>query len=320
MFLRFAGIILVAAVLWGCSTGPYQAQIAELNKGLATAQSGFVMLDSQQRTAEAIELARSGQYLRSKSCTLRVPPVKDPTNCALWISDTQPLLIPSHASNGLKLMQGFVEYGNNLSTLAGAKDINDLNSAIGNLNSNIESLAKTAGGTAAFVPYVSPVLGALAFVFNQYLEYQRVEAMRGAIISLDSTVDLAVPILVREARLLQDRAFYDRSVQLGDKIGSIAKAGSSWNGDTIELVEDTIQGYGSLKALADNDVGAPFIALSIAHKQLVAAAQNPQFSLQDAVAAIAAFAKQAEALYAAVQPKAAPSAAKTTALPSKKKG
>ena len=53
MFLRFAGIILVAAVLWGCSTGPYQAQIAELNKGLATAQSGFVMLDSQQRTALA---------------------------------------------------------------------------------------------------------------------------------------------------------------------------------------------------------------------------------------------------------------------------
>jgi hypothetical protein len=314
---RFAVIISVTAVLWGCSTGPYQSQIAELNKGLLTAQSGLTALDNQQRTAEAVALASNGQYLRHKSCNLKVPPVKDPNNCNLWISDTQPLLVSSHMSTGLKLMQGFVDYGNNLNTLAAAKDINDLNSGITKLNSNIGSLAKTAGGAAAFVPYVAPALGALAVVFNQYLEYQRVHAMRSAIISMDSTVDLAVAILAKEARLVQELAFEDRYAQLNQKIGFIARAGSTWNGETIDLVESTIQGYGSLKALANNDVGAPFISLGIAHKQLVAAAQNPQFSLQDAMAAIAAFAQQAEALYAATQPKAPPPTAKPT-TPTKK--
>ena len=41
-------------------------------------------------------------------------------------------------------------------------------------------------------------------------------------------------------------------------------------------------------------------------KKLVKAALSPQFSLQDAGAAILAFGQKAEALYAAAQPQAAP--------------
>jgi uncharacterized phage infection (PIP) family protein YhgE len=316
-WLRSVASSLLGAILCACSTGPYKDQVTAFDGALSTAQAAFTSLENQQATAAAVrqvsQAATRGKFLTVTSCDLTKSPKKDPKNCALMLGGTEPLKIKTNAPQGHVLMTAFVDYGDGLAKLVAAKDITDLNTGITKVNSSVGSLAKSLGGTAAFVPYVGPALDLLAFAFNQYLEARRVEALKNAIISAESVVELAVPELAKEARVLQKNAFQDRNTQLQQRVDAVVDAGRDWSGSTNELTEESIQGYAALKNLAELDAGAAFEQLGVAHKKLVEAARSPQFSLQDAETAILAFGQKAEALYVAAQPQAAP----TKSAPSK---
>jgi hypothetical protein len=310
MSLRRVTSSLLGVVLCACSTGPYKDQVTAFDGALSTAQAAFTALENQQATAAAVrqvsQAAARGKFLTVTSCDLTKNPKRDPKNCTLMLGGTEPLKIKTTAPQGQVLMKAFVDYGDGLAKLVAAKDVTDLNTGITKVNSSVGGLVKTLGGTAAFVPYVGPALDLLAFAFNQYLEARRVEALQNAIINAESVVELAVPELAEEARALQKNAFQDRNTQLQQRVDAVVDAGPDWSGSTNELTEESIQGYSALKNLAEIDAGAAFEQLGIAHKKLVQAARNPQFSLQDAETAILAFGQKAEALYVATQPQAAP--------------
>jgi hypothetical protein len=313
MSLRCVTSSLLGVFLCACSTGPYKDQVTAFDGALATTQAAFVALENQQTTAAAVrqvsQAASRGKFLTVTSCGLTKNPKTNPQNCTLTLGGKESLRIKTDAPQGQILMKAFVDYGDGLSKLVAAKDITDLNTGITKVNSSVGGLVKTLGGTAGFIPYVGPALELVAFAFNQYLEAQRVEALQKAIINAETVVELAVPELAREARALQKDAFQDRNTQLQQRVDAVVDARQDWTGSTNELTEESIQGYSALKNLAEIDAGAAFEQLGAAHKKLAQAARDPQFSLQDAEAAILSFGQKAEALYAATQPQAAPAKA-----------
>jgi len=321
--LRHAMSSLLLLWLCACSTSPYKDQVTAFDKALTKAQTGFVGLANQQATVAAVRqvneaAVHDGRVLTVSSCNLTLSSRKEPGNCTLMLSGREPVATKSPAANGLVLMKAFVTYGDGLAKLVAAKDISDLNSGISKVNSSIGGLVKTRGGTASFIPYVGPALELAALGFDQYLEARRVEALRTAIVNAQGAVQLAVPILAKEARLLQVDVFQTRNTQLQKRVDEVVDAGSTWTGATLALTEESIQGYAALRTLAEIDAGAVFEQLGAAHRKMVEAALNPQFSLQDATSTILAFAQKAESLYAAGQMKAAPST--KTAKSSKKTG
>lgn len=309
-WLSRAGVVACAGILSACSTGPYQKQITELDAGLKQAQQGFSALEDQQVSAAAIRLARDaalqGKHLVRWPCQLTKNPKVDPNNCTLRLGKTDSLKIKTDAPHGAELMKAFVQYGDGLSTLAAAKDISDLNTGITKANSSFGGIVKTLGGTASYVPYVGPALELAAFGFNQYLEAQRVKALRAVIISADGVVDQAVYELASEADKLQAEAFTDLNTYQRDLAVEVSVANTNWSGTTELLASESIQGQAALKKLAEIDAGSTFRQLGDAHKKLVQAAEQPTFSLKDAESAILTFVQKADALYAASQPKAAP--------------
>lgn len=311
MMLRCSASSLLAIALCACSTSPYKDQVTAFDGALTKAQAGFIALENQQTTAAAVRqiseaAINRGQLLTVSSCDLTKSTKKDPKNCTLMLGGNEPVKTKSIAPHGAVLMKAFVDYGDGLANLVAAKDISDLNSGITKVNSSIDGVVKNLGGTAKFVPYVGPALDLLAFAYNEYLEAQRVDALKNSIVSADYVVKLAVPVLAREARALQRNAFQDRNTQLQQRVDAVVDASKNWSGLTNELAEESIQGYTSLKNLAEIDAGAAFEQLGETHRKLVEAAKSPQFSLQDAETALLAFAQKADALYTATQPKAAP--------------
>lgn len=311
-----AGALLCAGMLGACSAGPYRKQISDLDSGLKTAQQSFGALEDQQANAAAAKSVRvaalQGKNLNRWPCRLTKSPKVDPKNCALKLGESTSLKTKTDAPKGAELMKAFVQYGDGLSTLAAAKDISDLNSGIAKANSSLTSILKTVGGTAATaVPYVSPALNLAAFFFNQYLEAERVRALRSVIISADGVVDLAVDELAKEADILQAETFTDLNTYQRDLVVEVSTASANWSGTTELLASDAIQGQAALKTLAEIDAGSMFKQLGAAHKKLVEAARQPTFSLNDAESAILAFLQKADAMYLAFQPKASPTQAKT---------
>lgn len=311
-----ASAIVCAGILSACSTGPYQKQISDLDSGLKTAEQSFSSLEEQQVSAAAAKSVRDaalqGKYLNRWPCQLTKSPKVDPKNCTLKLGESASLKIKTDAPKGAALMKAFVEYGDGLSTLATAKDISDLNSGIAKANSSLSSILKTVGGTAATaVPYVGPALDLAAFFFNQYLEAERVRALRTVIISADGVVDLAVDELAKEADVLQAETFTDLNTYQRDLVVEVSAASPNWSGTTELLASEAIQGQAALKNLAEVDAGSMFKQLGAAHKKLVEAARQPTFSLSDAESSILVFLQKADAMYLAFQPKAAPTKAKT---------
>jgi hypothetical protein len=309
-WLSCAGAIACAGLVSACSTGPYQQQITQLDTGLKTAQQSFGALEDQQVSAAAVRLtalaAQQGKYLNEWPCKLTKSSKGDPKNCTLRIGKTDSVTVKSAAPKGAELMKAFVQYGDGLSTLATAKDISDLNSGITKANSSFAGIVKAVGGTASFVPYVGPALDLAAVIFNQYLEAERVRALRAVIISADSVVDQAVDELAKEADALQYGAFRDLNLYQQTLVGQVDLTKADWSGSTELLASEAIQGQAALKKLAEVDAGSTFQQLGAAHKKLVEAARQPEFSLKDAESAILAFLQKADALYVASQPKAAP--------------
>jgi len=309
-WLSRASAIVCASLASACSTGPYQQQITQLDTGLKTAQQSFSALEDQQVSAAAVRLtalaAPHGKYLNEWPCKLTKSSKIESKNCTLRIGETDSVEIKSPAPKGAELMKAFVQYGDGLSTLATAKDISDLNSGITKANSSFAGIVKAVGGTASLVPYVGPALDLAAFIFNQYLEAERVRALRAVIISADAVVDQAVDELAKEADALQFGAFRDLNLYQQTLVYQVGLTKDGWSGSTELLASEAIQGQASLKKLAELDAGSTFKQLGAAHKKLVEAARQPEFSLKDAESAILAFLQKADALYLASQTKAAP--------------
>jgi hypothetical protein len=309
-WLSRAAALVCAGLMSACSTGPYQQQITQFDTSLKTAQQSFSALEDQQVSAAAVNLtevaAEQGKALNEWPCKLTKSPKVDPKNCTLRLGQTDSVQIKSAGPKGADLMKAFVQYGDGLVTLATAKDISDLNSGIAKANSSFSGIIKVVGGTASFVPYVGPALDLAAFVFNQYLEAERVRALRAVIISADGVVDLAAKELADEADALQYDAFHKLNFYQQALVKQVGMTNGNWTGGTELLASEAIQGEAALKKLAELDAGSTFKQLGAAHKKLVEAARQPEFSLKDAESAILAFAQKADALYQASQPKAAP--------------
>ena len=58
--------------------------------------------------------------------------------------------------------------------------------------------------------------------------------------------------------------FQTRNTQLQRRVDEVVDAGSTWTGATLELTEESIQGYAALRTLAEIDAGAVFEQLGAA--------------------------------------------------------
>ena len=298
-----ASILVLALALAGCSTASYTEPITQLNQGLIVAQAGF---DGLKQRVEQIDLVRSvddqvehGFPLTLSSCELTQDPKKDPNNCMLLLNG-QPVQSSDLAPNGPKLLAAFIEYGKGLQQLAAAKDISDLNSSVDNLNSALESIAKTSGATAAQASVVSSSLDLIHWFLGQYLEYKRVEALRSSIIAGDQAVQQGVPLLEAEAGTLQKIAATYEPGQLQSMVLAVSLARGEPLGQRTELERDTVSYQQSIKHLMETDPVAPFEQLKSAHAKLLVAAEASDFSASDLKTALTDFYKKAKALYDAV--------------------
>lgn len=140
-------------ILQGCSSAPYQDATAKLSKGLSAAETSLAALDYRDKMAAAIVAYEQPETkLVLGSC--KIKPRDNDRNCALFI-DEHVAKPQSRISRGLLLAKVLARYGKGLNDLAEAKDVNSLNSTLGEIDSSVTDAAKAAG--TALPSYIAPL-------------------------------------------------------------------------------------------------------------------------------------------------------------------
>jgi hypothetical protein len=299
--MRIAHLLALffVATLGGCGTTPFQDGTGDLAKGLDSTENSLAALDARDKTARAILAYQSAKTLDVHACIARKRVDKE--NCALLI-DGKVVQPASEVSRGLALAKALAQYGRGLNDLATAKDVSDLNSTVGNINTAAKDAAKSvAKTTSVSLPgYIAPAGDLIAFLFGQISEFHRVQVIRSILITYGPTFDSAIGILQSETLILQTRVVDKEKVILDNEVRRFRHLTDAE--ERRELVRDILARQMELQPLANQDSRKPFAALREAHQKLVDIARNPQISFDDAKATISDFYKKAKALYDALHP------------------
>jgi anti-sigma28 factor (negative regulator of flagellin synthesis) len=287
--VRSTAAVVCALFLSACTTEPYQESISTFAKGVVASQSALNRLDDRQT-----EIRRRIQ-IRSQITKLQVGDCKIGFGC-----EFKNLAPPkSSVPTALLYMAQLVAYADGLVELAAAKDTAALQKAVDRIDSaaraSIKSFAPQVRNSATIIAS----LDLIGLAANEFINEQRVEALRQAIVRNQYRVERAIAELSSTSYQLQSQVLLAEHAYLQEQ--TAAFNASKDPAEQARLSNEISAQQNSLNELAKADARVPFKALLKAHRAVVKAAKNPNYSLADAAGLLLDFLEKAQALDAAVK-------------------
>lgn len=285
---RTVAVVCMLA-LGGCTTEPYKESIGTFAKGVAASQSSLAKLDGRNT-----DIARRIQ-IRTQAKNLRVGPCIAGQGCE-FVGLTPP---KSSIPNALLYMAQLVAYSNGLAELAAAKDTDAIQKAVGKINSAAKSGIKSFGSQVRQSATIVASLDLVGLVATEIIEDQRVEALRKAIISNQRRVENAIVSLSDTSFQLQNIVIGIERSYLAEQVSALQQ--STDTAEQVRLANEISSMQENLNDLAKTDARVPFRALLKAHRAVVRAARDPNYSFTDAAGLVLDFLEKAQVLDAAIK-------------------
>ncbi len=244
-----SAVLIAAALLAACTTADVQSPIAGFNTALGSAKAKLVADQTDidkytlaHATAVATRPGAPRVFWADGDCG------KDKPECRLLISDggrPWPLTNRAIEHGVLDVMDGLVEYGDNLNKIATAKTAGEVETALGETKASItgfataaDNLGKATGATTGGVTpvvtaYSGPTMDLLNFGLQKYIERRKVAAISSAVHAMQPALDEAVILFEAIAR----DAARQRGIDIKERFEAAYDEFRIANTDKAKLVE-----------------------------------------------------------------------------------
>lgn len=291
IFRTLIVVPLLALAACASATG-FEKPIGDFADATAKASAALQALDqASAQQYNAISLAEAvaapGRITRkdgecrlrtSKSCTLVLLPATDG-------APTLPLHVTSLVPHSIEAMNAVNDYAAALKSLVTADASADVKDGLGKALAAAVSLGGTLGVTnaAALSAIQTPLTDVGVYLFQQYQNDVKIDALRRATQAADPTIQAAMDLLSMEYAAIQSsnasRAsddYEDKLVEAREKTGNAAEP-------AILALIDSAQAFDAALKLRNTDV---YAQVAKAHNKLTQALKNPEVSLLDAIAQV----------------------------------
>jgi hypothetical protein len=196
-------------------------------------------------------------------------------------------------------MAQLVAYSNGLAELVAAKDTDAIRSSVGKINAAAQGSIKALGNRVSDAAVILASSDIFTLVADQYVEQQRLQALRNVIVRNEYRLDNAISKVQQQAMRLQEAVFLLERSHLQKEIDSLNRSASSL--ERYQLSDAIARQQIELNALAKADAGAPFFALRKAHRAVARALKNPNYSFVEASNLVLDFYEKSRALNDAIR-------------------
>jgi hypothetical protein len=297
--MRYRALGLIALVaLSGCAH-KLPSDEALAFKTLASAnKDSFQALATSEHDAVSLYVARQLQVDKGKvayvNCGL-IAPADAQTPCAvIWTPPSgDPIELRPTAANSRALIGALASYGEQMATLAEAKDITEAQSSADGVTTSIKALATAVG----FGPIAAVAIDGASWAHKTAIVNNRRRALLQAAEKADPAVELAAQRMKAIATRLKNNLVLTASTRLSDASLAIAaeqellrKKAPGKPGDPKIIAASTAEMVKAANDLqAGRDLSTDYSALRSAHAKLISALKKPKGSTAEALADIKTF-------------------------------
>lgn len=291
-------VVAIALTLGACSNASeFTPSIKRFAAATEKAETGFAELDQaaakraterrrQLALANPARIQRDGCRHGDRKCELQMLEDGKPI----------PLQVATFAREQRQAFEAITAYAKALESVATADATKEVKAATDQAAVAITALAAVVPGAAPAAPFVMPIGRLVTWVYGQYQEYIKLDALRHATGEMQPVMEQATRIFRTTAETAAER----------EQVGARAPFDASFDsfrdpnvkGDkaaALELLMARRAGLHAAMTLRPDDV---FIAMNEAHSSLTEALRQDDITVADAAKKLQSFAAQAEALFA----------------------
>lgn len=303
--LRFAGLLIVVALMNGCTVVDYKNPVNALNTAITDSANTINALDDK--------LSRLQNEQRSKkihSGDLMLGPVKetcvlDPTTgCSLRVlsrdNSTEPYPVTSVMPKARLALNGVKTYVERLKAITDAdtasKVVTSANEALGSIQNLTSTIANETGNKTPLetvAAFQEPAVGVVEWSITRYVEYVKFKA-------LAKSTRRAHPVIEVLSTWYETAARAVAATELADAHSEFLEAQEDYdklNKPTSAQIETYVKAAMNFDAVLKAVAARPLEKFTIAHKNLMLALNGENgVSLADATAAIERLSNEAKIL------------------------
>lgn len=227
--------------------------------------------------------------LTSKACSLYFKRPGDPEQRKLYVSSLMP--------KSVSFVNGVKDYAQALEQLERADAAADVRAAFSEAMGAMSAIAGAvnlpAGGVSTAL--AKPLSASVGWAFGQYQNELKYEAIRAATKTANPIIQQALPILDAELKFAREAQLAELESNLQEKDDAFSHQANAAN------LKSEIQAANALNLALSTKPSELFDSMGVAHSKLTAAIANPAENLGSALAAISAFAEQAQTVQQVVK-------------------